>query len=112
MDNKDKQFCKHFLETFDFNLSCTESKTNKNRMYKIIQDTKSEVSVYLKSQVQLYTLQNTYLTKDLIKFKLGEIINKGENQHIIQAAKLLMEYEDTVDKTKEFKDLIQAIKGT
>lgn len=111
MEHKEKIFCNKFLKSFDFNQSCTDSKVNKKRMKEIMSDRTSDVAVYIKEQVDLYTLANSYMTKDFIKFKLGEVVNTGDNQHKITAAKLLLEFEDTVDKTSEFIDLIKAIKG-
>jgi len=112
MQNKHKQFCKCFLETFDFNKSCSDAKLNNASTLELMHDKTSEVYKYITEQIQLYTMQNTFMTKDFIKFKLGEIINNGDNQHKIQSAKLLLEFEDTIDKTQEFKNLIKQIKGT
>lgn len=110
MDYKHKVFCDAFIDSFDFNQSCKDAKVNKNKMIVYVSDTQSEIHEYIKEQVDIYSMSNSFITTDLIKYKLGQIVLNSEHIHQIQAAKLLLGYEDSPDKAEEFLKLIEAVK--
>ena len=110
MEYKHKKFCDIFLIHFDINLACTGAKVNKNKMVAIMYDRDSEVNKYIQSQIDLYALSNSFITTDFVKYKLGMVVAHGSSANKVAASKILLGYEDTEDKTKEFTDLIKAIK--
>ncbi len=110
MDFKHKKFCDDFLETFDFEKSCSFAQVNERLMLERVKDETSEVSQYLNYKKELFTLASTFITNDFIKYRLGLIVLDGDNQHKIGASKILLDYEDNVDKTSEFLKLIEGIK--
>ena len=109
LQHKHKQFCTYFLRTYDFELSCEQAKVNKSKMLVLLYDRNSPVHQYISEMTDVYSLQNSFVTEDLIKAKLGEVLLQGENQHKIQAAKILLGFEDETDKTQVFKTLITAL---
>lgn len=111
MDYKQKKFCDSFLKTFDLAQSCAIAKVNKNKMLVHLYDKDSAVSKYIQEHTDVYALSNSFITTDFIKYKLGLVVLNGDNQHIIAASKILLGYEDDVDKTSEFVNLIKALKG-
>lgn len=110
MEYKHKIFCDTFLETFDFNASCVVAKVQKKRVLAYLYDADSPLSKYLREQVDLYALSNTFITTDLVKYKLGQVVLTGKHQYIVAAAKILLGYEDSEDKRSEFLDLINSMK--
>ena len=106
---KHKIFCRHFLSTFDFEFACEKAKVNKSKMLVLLYDTSSPVNQYIQEQIDVFQLQNSFITEDVIKFKMGEVLLKGENQHKIAAAKLLLGFEDESDKSQVFKTLLSSL---
>ncbi len=111
---KHKKFCDYYLVEFNFNESCGAASVNKNRIRELLYDPDSEVSIYLKEQTDLYAVHNSFITNDLIKFKLAQVLFDKEAKYsdIIASAKVLLGYEDSVDKTDEFLAVVKALKET
>ena len=114
IDYKHKIFCDFFIESFDFHQSCIDAKVQKNNMLTHLFDAKSEVSMYISSQMDIFSTANSYITTDVIKYRLGQIVMKVDSEpiHQIQAAKILLGYEDTPDKAEDFIKLVSAINKT
>lgn len=110
MEYKHKVFCDEYVKYFDFNASCTVAKVNKNKIRALMYDETSQISKYLREQVDTFALANTFITNDFIKFKLGQVIITAKAPYKISAAKVLLGYDDNVDKTSEFLSVIRAMK--
>ena len=109
LQHKHKQFCQAFLKSFDFEFACEAAKVNKSKMLVLLYDSTSPVNHYINEQCDVYALQNSFITDDLIRFKLAEVLLNGENQHKIQASKLLLGMVDEADQSAVFKTLISAL---
>lgn len=111
MTHKHKVFADAFLRTFDFEESCKVAKAQKSRTMVLLYDKDSEINKYIQERIDLYSLQTSFITNDFIKFKLGEIVISGDNQHKIQAAKILLGYDEEGDRTGDFINLMKALRG-
>lgn len=111
-DYKHKVFCDLFVENFDFKASCKGAKVQENNMLAKLYDTKSDVSEYIRGQMDVFAMANSFITTDYIRYKLGKIVLSDENkpESVISAAKLLLGFEDSPDKADEFIKLIQAVR--
>lgn len=107
---KPKKFCDLFVETLDFHASCKEAQVNVSQMAAKLYDSDSDVSVYIRAKIDIYAMANSFVTPDYIRYKLSQIILTGEHNLVIQASKLLLGFEESPDKAKEFLKLIDAVK--
>jgi len=112
LEFKHKKFCDYYLIDFNFAVSCTNAKVRKSLIRELMYDPTSDISIYLKQNTDMYAVHNSYITNDLIKFKLAQVLFDKEATHSnsISAAKVLLGYEDSIDKTAEFLDVIKALK--
>ena len=111
LDYKQKVFADLFVESFDFKLSCKTAKVQQNSMLAHLRDSNSLVSEYIRGQIDVFAMSNSFITDELIKYKLGMIVlGKNKPESIISAAKLLLGFENDPDKSDEFMKLLKAIK--
>lgn len=112
LDYKHKVFCDLFVENFDFKASCKGAKVQENNILAKLYDTNSEVSEYIRGQMDVFAMANSFITTDYIRYKLGKIVLGDDNkpESIISAAKLLLGFEDSPDKAEEFIKIIKAVK--
>ncbi len=112
MDYKHKNFCDEYVKTLDFNLSCETARVNKNKTLAQLYDKTSELCQYVQKQMDVCELTNSFVSNDFVKLKLASIMITGSSRDKIQAAKVLLGYDENTDKTAEFINLINSIKPT
>lgn len=110
MTNKETLFCKLFVKTFDFNGSCEQAKLNKKLTLVKLYDTSSELNTEIREQVDIIELQNNFLSEQVVYNKLYQIVLSGDDQHKIQAAKIILGIDKTSDQSTIFKELVDAMK--
>lgn len=109
MTHKEKIFCKLFLATFDFNGSCEQAKVSKRLTLVKLYDNDSELNTHIREEIDVVSLQNSFITHDLIHYNLYKIVLNGENQHKIQASKILLGIDENSNQLTSFKELVEAI---
>ena len=109
MTYKEKLFCKLFLSTFDFNGSCEGAKVSKRLTLVKLYNSDSEVNTYIREAIDVISLQNSFITDEMVYNKLYQIVLTGDDQHKIQASKILLGIENDSDQLTSFKELVQAI---
>lgn len=105
-------FCKAFVRTFDLNSACEFAKIKVNTIMPHLYDENSPIYQYITGRVDCYAVQNRFISEDVIKYKLNQIVLNGEDQHKIQAAKILLGLDGSVDNTAAFKHLINTLANT
>lgn len=109
LTDEDKIFCKAFVKTFNFHESCTSAKVNRATTLAKVTDDQDPVNIYIRNMIDEKQVANVFVTKEVITSGLINIFMEGEDKHKLQSAKLLLSLSSGGDKTKGFKDLINAI---
>lgn len=109
MTHKEKLFCKLFIKTFDFNGSCEKAKTSKRLTLIKLYSTDSEVNTYIREEIDIISLQNSFFTHEVVYNQLYQIVLTGDDQHKIQASKILLGIDSNENQLLKFKELVEAI---
>jgi len=109
MTHKETLFCKLFLSTFDFNGSCEQAKVSKRLTLVKLYNSESEVNNYIRDAIDIISLQNSFITDDMVYNQLYKIVLTGDDQHKIQASKILLGIDNNENQLTSFKELVEAI---
>jgi len=113
MTHKETLFCKLFLATFDFNGSCEKVKISKKLTLVKLYNSESEINTYIREGIDVIALQNSFITNEMVYNQLYQIVLKGDDQHKIQASKILLGIDSDSNQLTSFRELVEAInKGT
>ncbi len=102
-------FVKTFCESMDFELTCIQCKCSRKHYALKISDHTSLVAMAILDRIDMFRVQNRYVTEDFVKHRLAQIVIKGDNSAQIKAAKILLGLENTDTKTINFTDLLNEI---
>lgn len=109
MTHKETIFCKLFISTFDFNGSCERAKASKRLTLVKLYNPESEVNNYIREAIDIISLQNSFITDEVVYNKLYQIVLNGDDQHKIQASKILLGIDSDNNQLTSFKELVEAI---